>query len=225
VRTERTVTVMADGRERHVRTNAATVREAVAQAEVALHGEDTTSVAPDSFPRDGQTVTVLRVRGHREVREEPIPFEERRTDDPTLFRGTEVVDSAGRAGVRRVTYGVRTVNGVRQTPRHLRTEVVRQPEPRVVRVGTRPLPASVAGAEGLDWGALAQCESGGRADAVDPSGTYGGLYQFDVRTWHDLGGQGRPESAPADEQTYRAKRLYVHRGSAPWPHCGSRLGA
>ncbi|WP_078618062.1 MULTISPECIES: ubiquitin-like domain-containing protein [unclassified Streptomyces] len=225
VRTERTVTVMADGRERHVRTNAATVREAVAQAGVALHGEDTTSVAPDSFPRDGQTVTVLRVRGHQEVREEPIPFEERRTDDPSLFRGTEVVDSAGHAGVRRVTYGVRTVNGVRQTPRHLRTEVVRQPEPRVVRVGTRPLPASVAGAEGLDWGALAQCESGGRADAVDPSGTYGGLYQFDVRTWHDLGGQGRPESAPADEQTYRAKKLYVHRGSAPWPHCGSRLGA
>lgn len=223
VRTERTVTVMADGRERRLRTNAATVREAVAQAGVALRGEDTTSVAPDSFPRDGQTVTVMRVRGHREVREEPIPFEERRAEDPTLFRGTEVVRSAGHAGMRRVTYGVRTVNGVRQPPRRLRTEVLRQPEARVVRVGTRPLPTSVAGAEGLDWEALARCESGGRADAVDPSGTYGGLYQFDVRTWRELGGRGRPEDAPSAEQTYRAKKLYVRRGTAPWPHCGALL--
>ncbi|MFJ3947228.1 ubiquitin-like domain-containing protein [Streptomyces griseoaurantiacus] len=223
VRTERTVTVMADGRERRVRTNAATVREAVAQAGVVLRGQDTTSVAPDGFPRDGQTVTVLRVRGHREVREEPVPFEERRTEDPALFRGTEVVDDAGRAGVRRVTYGVRTVNGVRQPPRRLRTEILREPRARVVRVGTRPLPASVAGAEGLDWEGLARCESGGRADAVDPSGTYGGLYQFDARTWHELSGRGRPEAAPPAEQTYRAKKLYVRRGAAPWPHCGQRL--
>ncbi len=60
VRTERSVTVMADGRLRTIRTNVATVREAVEQAGVVLRGQDTTSVRPDSFPRDGQTVTVLR---------------------------------------------------------------------------------------------------------------------------------------------------------------------
>lgn len=38
------MTFMADGRERTVRTNAATVREAVAEAGITLHGEDTTSV-------------------------------------------------------------------------------------------------------------------------------------------------------------------------------------
>ncbi|MDI3386613.1 ubiquitin-like domain-containing protein [Streptomyces sp. B-S-A8] len=223
VRTERTVTVMADGRERTIRTNAATVREAVAEAGISLRGQDTTSVPPDSFPRDGQTLTVLRVTGSREVREEPIAFDVQRTDDATLYRGTEVVERAGRQGARRVTYELRTVNGVRQRPRRVDSQVVRAPRTQRVLVGTRPLPTSVRGADGLDWNALAQCESGGRPDAVDPSGTYGGLYQFDTGTWQSLGGSGRPQDAPPAEQTYRAKKLYVQRGASPWPHCGARL--
>ncbi len=83
--------------------------------------------------------------------------------------------------------------------------------------------ATARGASGLDWHGLARCEAGNRPDAVDPSGTYGGLYQFDVRTWHAVGGTGRPQDAPAAEQTARAKRLYSHRGAQPWPVCGSRL--
>ncbi|MEU5897790.1 MULTISPECIES: resuscitation-promoting factor [Streptomyces] len=223
VRTERTVTIMADGRERTIRTNAATVREAVAESGVTLRGQDTTSVHPDSFPRDGQTVTVMRITGTREVREEQIPFDVERTEDPTLFRGTEVVVHAGQAGVRRVTYTVRTVNGVKQRPKRVGSEVVREPQKRVIKVGTKQMPMSVAGADGLNWSSLAHCESGGRPGAVDPSGTYGGLYQFDTRTWQGLGGSGRPQDAPAAEQTFRAKKLYVQRGASPWPHCGSRL--
>ncbi|MFF1378549.1 ubiquitin-like domain-containing protein [Streptomyces sp. NPDC058308] len=223
VLTERTVTIMADGRERTIRTNAATVGEAVAESGVRLRGQDTTSVAPESFPRDGQTVTVMRITGTKEVQEEPIPFEVEKKEDPSLFRGTEVVAQAGRAGVRRVTYTVRSVNGVKQKPRRVRTEVVREPQKRIVKVGTKQMPSSVAGADQLDWGSLAHCESGGRPGAVDPSGTYGGLYQFDTRTWQALGGSGRPQDASASEQTFRAKKLYVQRGASPWPHCGRRL--
>ncbi|MGW4910218.1 ubiquitin-like domain-containing protein [Streptomyces sp. NPDC004270] len=223
VRTERTVTILADGRTRTIRTNAATVREAVEEAGVTLHGQDTTSVPQAGFPRDGQTVTVLRVTDGKEVREETIPFEVRRTADPTVFKGTEVVERTGRPGLRRVTYYLRTVNGVRQKPRRERSEVVREPRAQLVKVGTKPHPDSVKGADGLNWHGLAACESGGRAAAVDPSGTYGGLYQFDTRTWHILGGSGRPQDAPAEEQTFRAKKLYTKRGSTPWPHCGARL--
>lgn len=223
VRTERSVTFMADGRERTLRTNAATVQEALDQAGITLHGQDTTSVPPASFPRDGQTITVLRITGTREVREERIPYETEKVEDATLFAGTEVVERAGRPGARRVTYSLRTVNGVRQKPRIIAEETVREPVTQLVKVGTKPLPTSVSGADGLNWGALAQCESGGRPSATDPSGTYGGLYQFDVRTWQSLGGNGRPQDAPAAEQTYRAKKLYVQRGASPWPHCGRRL--
>jgi uncharacterized protein YabE (DUF348 family) len=223
VRTERALTIMADGRARTVRTNAATVREAVAEAGITLRGQDTTSVPPGSFPRDGQTVTVLRIVSTREVREEAIPFKVRRTEDPSLFKGTQVVERAGQPGLRRVTHSLRTVNGVRQKPRRIGTEVVREPRAQIVKVGTKPLPDSVRGADGLNWQGLAACESGGRPNAVDPSGTYGGLYQFDTRTWQSLGGTGRPQDAPAAEQTFRAKKLYVRRGASPWPHCGTRL--
>ncbi|MFD7264046.1 ubiquitin-like domain-containing protein, partial [Streptomyces sp. NPDC059874] len=223
VRTERSVTFLADGSERTIRTNAATVQEALDQAGITLHGQDTTSVLPDSFPRDGQTVTVLRITGTREVREERIPYATEKVEDAGLFAGTEVVERAGRPGARRVTYSLRTVNGVRQKPRIVAEEIVREPVTQLVKVGTKPLPTSVAGADSLDWAALAQCESGGRPTATDASGTYGGLYQFDVRTWQGLGGSGRPQDAPATEQTYRAKKLYVQRGASPWPHCGRRL--
>ncbi|MFK0217567.1 ubiquitin-like domain-containing protein [Streptomyces vinaceus] len=223
VRTERSVTFMADGRETTIRTNAATVQEALGQAGITLQGQDTTSVPPASYPRDGQTVTVLRITGTREVREERIPYAVEKTEDDSLFAGTEVVERAGRPGARRVTYVLRTVNGVRQKPRKVAEETVRDPVTQLVKVGTRPLPTSVAGADGLDWGALAQCESGGRPSATDASGTYGGLYQFDVRTWQSLGGSGRPQDAPGSEQTYRAKKLYVQRGATPWPHCGRTL--
>ncbi|WP_308404918.1 ubiquitin-like domain-containing protein [Streptomyces sp. 35G-GA-8] len=223
VRTERTVTFMADGREHTIRTNAATVAEALAQAGIALHGQDTTSVPRDTFPRDGSTITVMRITAGEQVRDEPIPYDTVRTEDPGLFRGTEVVDRQGRPGARRVTYALRTVNGVKKKPRKIHEEVVRRAVTQRVRVGTKTAPASVAGADGLNWAGLAACESGGRPGAVDASGNYGGLYQFDTGTWHALGGSGRPQDAPAEEQTYRAKKLYVQRGASPWPHCGRRL--
>ncbi|MGR8010073.1 ubiquitin-like domain-containing protein [Streptomyces hypolithicus] len=225
VRTERTVTFMADGRERTIRTNAATVREALEETGITLHGQDTISVPAAGFPRDGQTVTVMRIKGTTEVREEIVPFAVERTEDPSLFRGTEVVERAGAPGARRITYAVRTVNGVRQRPRKIGDEIAREPVTRRVKVGTKAKPVAVAaaGRDGLDWAALARCESGGRPGAVDPSGTYGGLYQFDTQTWQSLGGSGRPQDASAAEQTDRAKKLYIQRGASPWPHCGSRL--
>ncbi|MEU7134729.1 ubiquitin-like domain-containing protein [Streptomyces sp. NPDC046261] len=223
VRTERSVTFMADGRERTIRTNAATIREAIEQAGITLRGQDTTSVDPDSFPREGQTISVMRITGSREVREEPIGFTSERREDPTLHKGTEVVVQRGEKGVERVTYELRTVNGVQQKPKRISSETVREPRTQIVKVGTKARPTSVQGADGLNWAGLARCEAGGRPHAVDPSGTYGGLYQFDVRTWHSLGGSGRPQDASAEEQTFRAKKLYISRGASPWPVCGRKL--
>ncbi|MEU5306318.1 ubiquitin-like domain-containing protein [Streptomyces noursei] len=223
VRTERSLVFVADGREYRVRTNAATVREALAEAGLALRDHDTTSVPPDSFPREDQTVSVLRITGTTEVREETVPFRTVKRPDPQLTVGTEAVVRPGVPGLRRVTYRLDTVNGVRRKPRRVATETVQAPRPQIVHVGTRALPTSVRGADGLAWGALAACEAGGRPDAVDASGTYGGLYQFDVGTWRRLGGSGRPQDAPAEEQTFRAKKLYVTRGASPWPACGRKL--
>lgn len=75
----------------------------------------------------------------------------------------------------------------------------------------------------LNWRALAYCEATGNPRAVDPSGTYFGLYQFDLATWRSVGGRGNPADASPAEQTFRAELLHAQRGTAPWPVCGSRL--
>ncbi|WNE98455.1 ubiquitin-like domain-containing protein [Streptomyces luomodiensis] len=224
VRTERTVTFLADGRPHTVHTNAATVGEALAAAGLTLRGQDTMSVPRDSFPRDGQTVKVMRITGGRKVHDEPVPFITVRHADPTLPKGTETVARPGAPGTLRTTYRVRTVNGVRQRPKKIHSELVKAPVARIVRVGTMNPPATTGGpADGLNWRAMARCESGGRPDAVDSSGRHGGLYQLDQGTWHALGGHGRPQDAPPAEQTYRAKKLYQQRGTGPWPTCGRKL--
>jgi len=68
--------------------------------------------------------------------------------------------------------------------------------------------------------AIAACESGGNPQAVDASGTYRGLFQFDAGTWAAVGGHGDPAAAPAAEQYRRAALLYARSGAAPWPVCG-----
>lgn len=83
--------------------------------------------------------------------------------------------------------------------------------------------ASAPANDGLNWSGLAACESGGNPGAVDPSGTYHGLYQFDAGTWQSVGGSGVASQASAEEQTMRAQMLYEQRGSAPWPVCGANL--
>lgn len=182
----------------------------------------------DSLTRENVTRDLARDSLHRDpagdrVSEEAIPYDTVRTEDPSVFRGTEVVDQQGSPGARRVTYGLRTVDGVKQETHRVHEEVVRAPVTQRVRVGTKELPRTAAGVDDLNWKALAACESGGRPNVVDRSGTYGGLYQFDTATWRSVGGKGRPQDASEAEQTYRAKKLYMQRGASPWPYCGRRL--
>jgi hypothetical protein len=99
---------------------------------------------------------------------------------------------------------------------------------RVVAVGTRPKPRPQpvihrTSVDGLDWPALASCESGGNPRAVGGGGAYFGLYQFSLSTWQAVGGSGNPVDASSAEQTYRAKLLYLRSGADVWPTCGQRL--
>jgi hypothetical protein len=73
------------------------------------------------------------------------------------------------------------------------------------------------------WEKLRWCESSDRYDAVSPSGTYRGAYQFDYATWQTVGGTGDPALAPPTEQDARARELYARRGWYPWPVCGHFL--
>ena len=137
-----------------------------------------------------------------------------------LKPGVRKVVREGRAGVRRIVAKKTFHNGEPVNYRVVERTLVREPRPRRVLVGREAW--SVPGADGLNWGALANCESGGNPRAVNPAGYYG-LYQFDTGTWASVGGSGLPTSASAAEQTYRAKLLFQQRGRSPWPTCGRLL--
>lgn len=105
-----------------------------------------------------------------------------------------------------------------QSEEPAQTAPVQQPAPQTQNVST-----SSNSNSGLNWGALAACESGGNASVVSSNGLYHGLYQFDAQTWQSMGGSGVASDASAAEQTQRAQQLYDSRGSQPWPVCGARL--
>lgn len=68
--------------------------------------------------------------------------------------------------------------------------------------------------------AIANCESHHNPHAVNPTGTYRGLFQFDHHTWSTVGGKGDPARASVREQYLRAALLYKRVGRSPWPVCG-----
>jgi uncharacterized protein YabE (DUF348 family) len=69
---------------------------------------------------------------------------------------------------------------------------------------------------GVNWDGLAHCESTNNPRAVNPTGRYFGLFQFDLSTWSSVGGTGNPIDASPEEQLLRAKKLYLARGLSPW---------
>ena len=77
----------------------------------------------------------------------------------------------------------------------------------------------VAYAEGMNWDAVAQCESGGNWHANTGNGFYGGL-QFKPSTWAANGGVGDPATASREQQIAVANRVLATQGPGAWPKCG-----
>ncbi len=80
--------------------------------------------------------------------------------------------------------------------------------------------ADTAGAEPVNWEAIAQCESGGNWAADTGNGDYGGL-QIKETTWEAYGGTGLPSQASPAEQVTVANRIMAEQGPGAWPKCAS----
>lgn len=195
---------------------------------VAVDGNDLVDVVRDGREvsgkrkrlRQGDVVRLTDVVKERTTKRQRVRAGTVEVPTTKLKPGRRKVVREGRPGVRKVV-AVKTLhNGEPAKYRVVKRKLVKDPRPRRVLVGRKAY--AVTGADGLNWGALANCESGGNPKAVNPAGYYG-LYQFDLGTWHSVGGSGVPTAASAGEQTYRAKLLYKQRGRSPWPNCGRLL--
>lgn len=224
VRRPHDVTFLADGRRHVVSTTAPTVREAMIEAGLGLHSTDRISADLTSYPAEGQVVSITRISGQLVVQEKPMPFKVVRRASGGLYKGQTLISRKGRVGVRVLAYRKVFVNGKLSTHRLVRTTDAEPAIDQIILVGTKPKPKGpVPSADGLNWAALARCESGGNPRSVNGSGPYYGLYQFMAGTWHAVGGSGLPSQASSAEQTARAQMLYRRSGAGQWPVCGRLL--
>jgi len=88
-------------------------------------------------------------------------------------------------------------------------------------------PASAAHASGVNWDAIAQCESSGNWHINTGNGYYGGL-QFSASTWKASGGSkyaSTANQASRAEQIAVAERVLDSQGIGAWPVCGKKAGS
>ncbi|HEY3201155.1 MAG TPA: transglycosylase family protein, partial [Actinomycetes bacterium] len=218
-------------------TTAPTVAAAIVGAGVPLTDKDLVLPARATYPKDGELIKVFKITGKAKIRTESVSYRTKRIADSSMYEGSTKVIRDGKNGSRRVAYEFVKRDGKWVVKRTLFAESLRKSVRQVIRVGTKARPAPTpapaparqsapapsGSSGGLNWAALAQCESGGNPNAVSPNGLYFGLYQFSISTWQSVGGSGNPTDASSAEQTRRAQILYDRAGSSPWPVCGSRL--
>jgi uncharacterized protein YabE (DUF348 family) len=247
VRLPQQVALVAGGHTRTVTTTAPTVRRLLADAHVAVDGNDLVSEPLGAYPTTGMTVRAVHVVVRRHSQRVSVSFDTVRRNDPSRYQGDSTVVRAGRPGAREVTKKVTYHDGKKVAAKTVGKELVKKPTDKIIEVGTKkrpvsaPAPAATStpspahrstgssgssgstSSSGLDWAAVARCESGGNPRAVSPGGRYRGLYQFSLSTWHSVGGSGDPINASAAEQTHRAQLLYARTGASSWPVCGHHL--
>ena len=94
-----------------------------------------------------------------------------------------------------------------------------QPDPSTAAPVYSSAPSSSGG---VNWNAIAACESGGNWSISTGNGFYGGL-QFTQQTWLGYGGgQYAPSAnlATPSEQIAVAERVLAGQGIGAWPVCG-----
>lgn len=99
----------------------------------------------------GDTLTVkipvpyLSVRATRDVvYTEDIPFTTRNIDDPNIYRGRSTVVTAGVTGKKEIEATVVRVNGIEVSRTILKETILSEPVEKVVRVGTKTPPRTMA---------------------------------------------------------------------------------
>ena len=223
VREPQRVTVLVDGHRRITHTTAPTVAALLHHLHVHVHRLDKVSAPLTKYPSDGLVVTVDRSHQRVVTRSIAIPFRTKHVRTSSLYVGESKVSRPGDPGVRLNTYRLTWKNKRLVKQRLVHSRLRSKPVAEIVEVGTTKRPQYAPYHDGLNWPALAQCESGGNPREVSGNGEYRGLYQFTMGTWQSVGGHGDPIDASSNEQTYRAQLLYRRSGDSVWPVCGHYL--
>jgi resuscitation-promoting factor RpfB len=235
------LTFLVDGKKVTVSSAGPTVQDAVDASLIFLGPADRLSAPAASTIHDNQVIRIQRVHYGAKTETMAVPYGTVTKPDATKYVGQDTVVSAGRPGQKRVTFQLVYVDGKLAGKIPASSQMLSQPVAEVKQVGSKPAPNPTptptpttsttsaapppASGGGLNWDAVAACESGGNWAINTGNGFYGGL-QFDAGTWLSNGGgayAARADLASRAQQIAIATKLYDARGSSPWPVCGQRL--
>ena len=225
LRAPKQITLVHDNVTAHLDTTDATVGQVLKDLAVTLVGSDRVLPAATSPVKAGMKIVVQRVVTKRETLRQSVAFAINSTPDASMYTDQTTVVTPGVNGSADVTYDDVYVNGVLAGRTQVSSQTIVAPQTQIQRVGTKQRPAPPVSTSGLNWDAVAQCESGGNWAINTGNGFYGGL-QFDYGTWQAYGGGQYAQTAnlaTRDQQIAIADKLYAARGSSPWPVCGANL--
>jgi 3D (Asp-Asp-Asp) domain-containing protein len=137
----RTITVVLDGQEQSLYTQAATVGDVVRVLGLTLGPEDAVSLPADTLVQNGMSLSIARTIIKDEDVQASIPPPTVNDTDPSLAAGTVQV-VPGVEGVQTTHYRVTYKNGVEAKRDLLSTEVTQQPVATRRVVGTKPAPSA-----------------------------------------------------------------------------------
>jgi uncharacterized protein YabE (DUF348 family) len=254
IRSPKRITIIHDHKKQAVTTTDATVRQLFHELRIKVAAGDHLSVKAASLLKNGQRIVVQRVVHKKVVKHRTLGYSTTTQHDSSMYSDQSTVVRDGKPGTAELTYSVVYVDGKMARVSLVARKVVTQPVSKIKKVGTKarpapppPPPSSSGGSSGgsgdsggsggsggasppantsgLNWDAVAACESGGNWHINTGNGFYGGL-QFDSGTWLANGGgayASRADLASREQQIAVANTLYAARGSSPWPVCGANL--
>ncbi len=225
LRAPKSVTVAYDGKTQRVLTTETTVADLMHQLGVTFAARDYTRPRRSTPIEAGLKVVVHRVTSKQQTVREAIGYSTIKHSDSSMYQGQTTVITKGVPGSQLVTYEVVYVDGKVSGRTALSHKLVSSPKSQVENYGTKSRPAPPVSSSGLNWDAVANCESGGNWSINTGNGYYGGL-QFDSGTWLGNGGGAyapRADLASREQQIAVANRIYASRGASPWPVCGQYI--
>jgi uncharacterized protein YabE (DUF348 family) len=225
LRGPKSVWVVHDHTKSALVTTAATVGQAMTSLGLTLGPLDTVSPTAAAAITPRMVVTVHRIAIKRAAFTESIGYSVIKHSNSSMYTDEVKVTTSGVKGSAHVTANDTYTDGKLSHRTLLTRTVLKSPKTQVETVGTKHRPVPPVSTSGLNWDAVAQCESGGNWHINTGNGFYGGL-QFDYGTWLSNGGGAyakRADLATRDEQIAVANHLYARRGSSPWPVCGRRI--
>jgi uncharacterized protein YabE (DUF348 family) len=237
LRTPKHVTIVHDHKTRKIVTVDKNVGQVLSDLGLHARNHDRLSPSMKAPIADGMKIVLKRVTVKKVTVHQSIPYQVIHRSDSSMYQGSSSVVTGGVEGARRIVYSIVIVDGKQARRTVVSNTVTRSPRNEIERIGTkaRPAPkptptptptaAAPAPSSGLNWDAVAACESGGDWAINTGNGFYGGL-QFTESTWDAYGGAAyapRADLASRDAQIAVAERVYQSQGAGAWPVCGANL--